>query len=96
MELRHLRYFVGVAHHLNYSEASRRLLGAYFGLACEIQESGISSIGDLDMAIETGLSMKAPFSLMNSLGAKKVKELVTYAISEPYFELRQQLGLAIG
>src|SRR5260370_20876998 len=25
MELRHLRYFVGVAHHLNYSEASRRL-----------------------------------------------------------------------
>ena len=26
----------------------------------------------------------------------KVKELVMYAISEPYFELRQQLGLAIG
>src|ERR1700756_5735753 len=25
MELRHLRYFVSVAHHLNYSEASRRL-----------------------------------------------------------------------
>jgi len=25
MELRHLRYFIGVAHHLNYSEASRRL-----------------------------------------------------------------------
>src|SRR5260370_10364021 len=25
MELRHLRYFVGVAHHLTYSEASRRL-----------------------------------------------------------------------
>jgi DNA-binding transcriptional LysR family regulator len=25
MELRHLRYFVGVAHYLNYSEASRRL-----------------------------------------------------------------------
>ena len=25
MELRHLRYLVGVAHHLNYSEASRRL-----------------------------------------------------------------------
>ena len=25
MELRHLRYFVGVAHHLSYSEASRRL-----------------------------------------------------------------------
>jgi len=25
MELRHLRYFVGVAHHLNYSEASRQL-----------------------------------------------------------------------
>src|SRR5262245_66502641 len=25
MELRHLRYFVAVAHHLNYSEASRSL-----------------------------------------------------------------------
>ncbi len=25
MEFRHLRYFVGVAHHLNYGEASRRL-----------------------------------------------------------------------
>ena len=25
MELRHLRYFAGVAHYLNYSEASRRL-----------------------------------------------------------------------
>jgi enoyl-CoA hydratase/3-hydroxyacyl-CoA dehydrogenase len=76
-----------------YEKASRRLLGAYFGLACEIHESGISSIGDLDMAIETGLSMKAPFSLMNELGPKKVKELVTaYAAEQPGFKLPKEFG----
>src|SRR5690349_22250081 len=33
MELRHLRYFVGVAHHLNYSEASRRIHVAQPGIS---------------------------------------------------------------
>jgi enoyl-CoA hydratase/3-hydroxyacyl-CoA dehydrogenase len=76
-----------------YEKASRRLLGAYFGLACEVLESGISTLGDLDMAIETGLSMKAPFTFMNELGYKRVKELVTaYAAEQPGFKVPRDFG----
>jgi enoyl-CoA hydratase/carnithine racemase len=52
------------------------LQGAYFGLAGEIIDSGITNISDLDMAIEIALDMKPPFRLMNKLGVKKALELV--------------------
>jgi len=50
--------------------------GAYFGIACEIVDSGITNIGDLDMAIEVGLVMTPPFKMMNQVGIKKSLELV--------------------
>ncbi len=76
-----------------FEKASRRLLGAYFGLACEILESGVSNLGDLDMGLETGLSMKAPFTLMNELGYKKVKDLVSsYAAENPGFKVPKEFG----
>jgi len=36
-------------------------MGAYFGIACEIVDSGITNVGDLDMAIEVGLVMTPSF-----------------------------------
>jgi enoyl-CoA hydratase / 3-hydroxyacyl-CoA dehydrogenase len=76
-----------------FEKASRQLLGAYFGLACEVLESGISNLSDLDMGVEIGLSLKAPFSLMNDLGYKKVKELVTsYAADHPGFKVPREMG----
>jgi enoyl-CoA hydratase/carnithine racemase len=45
-------------------------------MVCEIVESGITHIGDLEMAVEVGLVMAPPFELMNEVGVKKAKELV--------------------
>src|SRR3990170_627661 len=59
-----------------YEAVSNRVMGAYFGIACEIVESGITNIGDLDLGIENGLVMTPPFQLMNKVGIKKSLELV--------------------
>ncbi len=83
---------------LSYSGAmfdtvSRELLGAWFGLSCEVLESGISNLGDLDMAVELGLVMKAPFTLMNELGPRKVRDLVwSYAEQNPGFKVPRDFG----
>ncbi len=55
---------------------SKRVLGAYFGMICEIVESGITNIGDLEMALDVGLVMTPPFGMMNQMGVKKALELV--------------------
>ncbi|MBI2932122.1 MAG: enoyl-CoA hydratase/isomerase family protein [Planctomycetes bacterium] len=55
---------------------ANRLLGAFFGLASEILNSGITNLGDLDMAVETALVIKPPFTLMNEIGVKKALKLV--------------------
>jgi enoyl-CoA hydratase / 3-hydroxyacyl-CoA dehydrogenase len=77
-----------------FEKISRALLGAYFGLVAEVLESGITNIGDLEMGVELGLVMKAPFELMNSLGQPKVLELVeTYAKENPGFKVADGLRM---
>jgi enoyl-CoA hydratase/3-hydroxyacyl-CoA dehydrogenase len=75
-----------------YEAISSRAMGAYFGIACEIVESGITNIGDLDMAIEVGLVMTPPFKMMNQVGIKKSLELVeAYAKENPGFKVTEML-----
>ena len=49
-----------------------RMLGAYFGLVSEILDSGIINIGDLELGVETGLVVGAPFKMMNKIGGRGV------------------------
>ncbi len=49
-------------------------MGAFFAFAADVVEAGIGSIGDLDLAVETGLVVKPPFALMNEVGAKRALE----------------------
>ncbi|HIA28361.1 MAG TPA: 3-hydroxyacyl-CoA dehydrogenase/enoyl-CoA hydratase family protein [Planctomycetes bacterium] len=77
---------------------SESLLGAYFGIVGEIVDSGISSVADLDMAVEIALDMHAPFRLMNRIGLEKSLGLVeNYAAKNPGFSvplcLVEQAGL---
>lgn len=50
--------------------------GAYFGLVGQILDSGIISLADLEIAVETGLAMRAPFVFMNELGVGTALALV--------------------
>jgi enoyl-CoA hydratase/carnithine racemase len=62
------------------------MLGAYFGLAGEILDSGIITLADLELGVETGLAMRAPFSLMNETGVDRALSLVeAYAAGHPGF-----------
>ena len=71
-----------------YEAVSREIMGAYFGLACEIIESGITGISDLELGIQIGLAMTPPFQMMNQLGVKKASELVdTYCKENPGFKV---------
>ncbi len=59
---------------------------AYFGLVGQTLDSGIISLADLEVAVETGLAMRAPFELMNELGISRALQLVeTYAADHPGF-----------
>jgi len=71
-----------------YQAVSDRVLGAYFGMACEIVGSGITNISDLELGVDVGLVMTPPFGLMNKIGLKKALELVeTYAKENPGFKV---------
>jgi enoyl-CoA hydratase/3-hydroxyacyl-CoA dehydrogenase len=60
--------------------------GAYFGLAGQVLDSGISRLSDLEMAIEVGLAMRPPFGFMNQLGVSRALALVeAYAAGHPGF-----------
>jgi len=52
------------------------MLGAYFGICGEIVDSGIVSLSDLELAVEIGLAMRAPFGAMNELGVERALALV--------------------
>ena len=60
--------------------------GAYFGLAGQIVDAGITSLADLELGVETGLVMKPPFQYMNELGVDQALALVrAYAASHEGF-----------
>jgi enoyl-CoA hydratase/3-hydroxyacyl-CoA dehydrogenase len=62
--------------------------GAYFGLVGQILDSGIISLADLEMAVETGLAMRAPFAFMNELGVGTALALVeAYAADHAGFDV---------
>lgn len=75
-----------------YEGVSKRVMGAYFGMACEIVESGITDIGDFEMAIDVGLVMDPPFRMMNRIGVKRALELVqSYSEENPGFKVAEIL-----
>ncbi|HMK52463.1 MAG TPA: 3-hydroxyacyl-CoA dehydrogenase/enoyl-CoA hydratase family protein [Thermodesulfobacteriota bacterium] len=75
-----------------YEAVSSRVLGAYFGMICEIVDSGISNIGDMELAMDVGLVLIPPFSMMNKMGVKKALELVeAYAKENPGFKVAEIL-----
>ena len=75
-----------------YEAVSNRVMGAFFGIACEIVGSGISNIADLDLGVENGLVMTPPFQMMNQVGIKKSLELVeNYAKENPGFKVAEIL-----
>lgn len=71
-----------------FEEVSDQIKGAYFGLVCEILDSGISSIEDLEMAVESALVVNPPFQMMNQMGVEKALEIVKkYADEWPGFKV---------
>jgi enoyl-CoA hydratase/3-hydroxyacyl-CoA dehydrogenase len=71
-----------------YERVADQIKGAYFGLVCEILDSGVASLGDLEMAVESSLVVKAPFQMMNDMGVDKALELVkAYAAEWPGFKV---------
>jgi enoyl-CoA hydratase/3-hydroxyacyl-CoA dehydrogenase len=71
-----------------FQEVSDEIKGAYFGLVCEILDSGISNVGDLEMAVESALVIKPPFQMMNRMGVDKALGLVkAYAEEWPDFKV---------
>ena len=75
-----------------YEAVSNRVMGAYFGMVCEIIESGITNVSDLELALDVGLDMAPPFRLMNRIGVKKALELVeAYTKENPGFKMVEVL-----
>jgi enoyl-CoA hydratase/3-hydroxyacyl-CoA dehydrogenase len=75
-----------------FLEVSKAIKGAYFGLACEILDSGIISLADLEMAVESSLVVRPPFQMMNDMGVDRALELVkAYAAEWPGFKLPEVL-----
>jgi len=62
------------------------MTGAYFGICGEIVDSGIVSLSDLELAVEVGLSVRAPFAFMNDVGLRRALDLVqAYAATHDGF-----------
>lgn len=51
-------------------------MGAYFGIVCDMLDSGIVTTSDFDLLISLALDMKPPFTYMNAVGVSKALELV--------------------
>lgn len=55
---------------------AEEIQGAYFAIVCEMLDAGIVNPSDFDLLISVALDMKAPFTLMNSMGVDKALALV--------------------
>lgn len=68
------------------------MLGAYFGMVCEMIDAGIISVSDFDLLIGTALDMNPPFTYMNAMGLDKALALVeSYAKKYPAMPLSKSL-----
>lgn len=77
-----------------FEQVAWRLKGAYFGLAGEVLDSGITNVADLDMGVELGLVMNAPFQMMNATGNAEALRLVErFAAENPGFKVAQCLRI---
>ncbi len=77
----------------DFEMVSNLIRGAFFGLVCEILDSGISNIADLEMAVENALVMNPPFQMMNKIGVDKSLELVKACAKEcPEFPVPKVLA----
>jgi enoyl-CoA hydratase/3-hydroxyacyl-CoA dehydrogenase len=82
---------VGRGEKVEYTEAQAKeigelMTGAYFGLVGEIVDSGISNVGDMNMAVSTALVVREPFAWMNEIGVANALKLVeAYAARNPGF-----------
>ncbi|MBL4847674.1 MAG: 3-hydroxyacyl-CoA dehydrogenase/enoyl-CoA hydratase family protein [Planctomycetes bacterium] len=64
------------------------LRATFWGLSAEVIESGIASVGDLEMVVEIGLVIDGPFAAMNRYGIKAALELVqAFKAEHPEFPL---------
>jgi len=52
-----------------YQAVSDRVIGAYFGMACENRRNGITNISDLELGVD-GIGDGPPFGMMNKVGIK--------------------------
>ncbi|MHC4958873.1 MAG: 3-hydroxyacyl-CoA dehydrogenase family protein [Planctomycetota bacterium] len=69
-----------------------RMLGAYFGIVCEILDSGITNVADCEMGVATALVMAPPFEMMNKVGVDKALALVeAYAKDHDGFPVPETL-----
>ncbi|MCB9893512.1 MAG: 3-hydroxyacyl-CoA dehydrogenase/enoyl-CoA hydratase family protein [Planctomycetes bacterium] len=69
-----------------FKKVADAMTGAYFGLVGEIVDSGISNVGDMNMAVNTALVIREPFAWMNEMGVANALKLVEkYAADNPGF-----------
>jgi enoyl-CoA hydratase / 3-hydroxyacyl-CoA dehydrogenase len=58
------------------------LEGTYYGLVCEVLDSGITNVADYDLALEMSLDIKPAFQAMDAVGTKRALALVRKVAAE--------------
>jgi len=65
-----------------------RLLGSIFTISTHLVEKGIVSASDLEIGIKTSLAWpEGPFTMMNTMGMEKAKELIDIVCTSGLFKL---------
>jgi len=68
------------------TKIAEALKGAYYGLVGQALDAGITSVSDLEMALELGLDIAPPFKMMNKDGPARALALVeNYQKDHPEF-----------